>query len=93
MNGQNIRIRLKAFDHRILDASTREIVNTAKKQKTRIIAITDSKLSPIAAASDVAFEIKDAEVRQFRSLTASLCLAQTLVISYAFGMDGKQRGR
>src|SRR5262249_34905590 len=30
MNGQNIRIRLKAFDHRILDASTREIVATAK---------------------------------------------------------------
>ena len=26
MNGQNIRIRLKAFDHRILDASTREII-------------------------------------------------------------------
>ncbi|TIS10111.1 MAG: 30S ribosomal protein S10, partial [Mesorhizobium sp.] len=24
MNGQNIRIRLKAFDHRVLDASTRE---------------------------------------------------------------------
>ena len=31
MHGQNIRIRLKAFDHRILDASTREIVNTAKR--------------------------------------------------------------
>ena len=31
MNGQNIRIRLKAFDHRILDASTLEIVNTAKR--------------------------------------------------------------
>ena len=31
MNGQNIRIRLKAFDHRILDASTHEIVNTAKR--------------------------------------------------------------
>ncbi len=31
MNGQNIRIRLKAFDHRILDASTREIVSTAKR--------------------------------------------------------------
>ena len=31
MNAQNIRIRLKAFDHRILDASTREIVNTAKR--------------------------------------------------------------
>ena len=28
---QNIRIRLKAFDHRILDNSAHEIVNTAKR--------------------------------------------------------------
>ena len=28
---QSIRIRLKAFDHRVLDFSTREIVNTAKR--------------------------------------------------------------
>ncbi len=31
MDAQTIRIRLKAFDHRILDASTSEIVNTAKR--------------------------------------------------------------
>ena len=35
MNGvvenQNIRIRLKAFDHRVLDQSIVEIVNTAKR--------------------------------------------------------------
>jgi len=31
MERQNIRIRLKAFDHRILDNSTAEIVNTAKR--------------------------------------------------------------
>ena len=31
MDKQNIRIRLKAFDHRILDNSTQEIVNTAKR--------------------------------------------------------------
>jgi len=31
MQSQNIRIRLKAFDHRILDVSTKEIVNTAKR--------------------------------------------------------------
>ncbi|MGZ5917816.1 MAG: 30S ribosomal protein S10, partial [Methyloceanibacter sp.] len=31
MQSQTIRIRLKAFDHRILDASTKEIVNTAKR--------------------------------------------------------------
>ena len=29
--GQRIRIRLKAFDHRLIDEATREIVNTAKR--------------------------------------------------------------
>lgn len=31
MDGQNIRIRLKAFDHRLIDQSANEIVNTAKR--------------------------------------------------------------
>ena len=31
MDSQNIRIRLKAFDHRILEQSTQEIVNTARR--------------------------------------------------------------
>ena len=31
METQNIRIRLKAFDHRILDQATNEIANTAKR--------------------------------------------------------------
>ena len=31
MDTQNIRIRLKAFDHRLLDLSTKEIVHTAKR--------------------------------------------------------------
>lgn len=31
MEQQNIRIRLKAFDHRVLDQSAREIVSTAQR--------------------------------------------------------------
>jgi small subunit ribosomal protein S10 len=31
IDSQNIRIRLKAFDHRVLDQSTNEIVTTAKR--------------------------------------------------------------
>jgi small subunit ribosomal protein S10 len=31
VQSQNIRIRLKAFDHRVLDNSAREILNTAKR--------------------------------------------------------------
>ena len=36
MDRQNIRIRLKAFDHRVLDFSTREIVNTAKRTGAQV---------------------------------------------------------
>jgi small subunit ribosomal protein S10 len=36
MESQNIRIRLKAFDHRVLDQSTAEIVNTAKRTGARV---------------------------------------------------------
>ena len=36
MERQNIRIRLKAFDHRVLDNSTREIVSTAKRTGAQV---------------------------------------------------------
>jgi small subunit ribosomal protein S10 len=36
MDTQTIRIRLKAFDHRVLDVSTSEIVNTAKRTGARV---------------------------------------------------------
>ncbi len=36
MENQNIRIRLKAFDHRVLDQSTREIVNTARRTGAQV---------------------------------------------------------
>ena len=37
MENQTIRIRLRAFDHRLLDQSTREIVNTAKRTGAEVI--------------------------------------------------------
>ena len=33
---QNIRIRLKAFDHRLIDNSTKEIVETAKRTGAQV---------------------------------------------------------
>ena len=36
MQSQTIRIRLKAFDYRVLDASTAEIVNTAKRTGAQV---------------------------------------------------------
>jgi len=36
MQNQKIRIRLRAFDHRLIDASTLEIVDTAKRTGAQI---------------------------------------------------------
>lgn len=36
MQSQKIRIRLKAFDHKLLDQSTKEIVETARRTGARI---------------------------------------------------------
>lgn len=37
MEGQRIRIRLKAFDHRLLDQSVEEIVDTAKRTGAGVV--------------------------------------------------------
>ncbi len=36
MQNQRIRIRLKAFDHRLIDVSTQEIVDTAKRTGAQV---------------------------------------------------------
>ena len=43
MPNQRIRIRLKAFDHRLIDKSTAEIVETAKFNK-KYFSISEVKL-------------------------------------------------
>jgi len=63
---------------------TARVVATAKKKKTPIIVITDSALNSIAGQANLCFEVEDAEVYSFRSLTASMCLAQTLAMALVF---------
>ena len=41
-----------------------------------ILAISDSRVSPIAKSATIALQVRDSEVRSFRSLAASMCLAQ-----------------
>jgi DNA-binding MurR/RpiR family transcriptional regulator len=83
---------LFAISFRPYAAETETIVKQAKSAGASVIAISDSKVSPIAREADISFGIRDPEVRQFRSLTGSLCLAQTLVISYAHRIE-KQKAK
>lgn len=56
------------------------LVEAVAKRDVPILAITDSTISPLARQAAVCFTIHDAELRGFRSMSASMCLAQTLVV-------------
>jgi len=68
MLGQTIRIRLRGFDHRVLDLSARDIVNTAKRTgaqvcgpvplPTRIEKFTVNRSPHIDKKSREQFEIR-----------------------------------
>lgn len=83
-----------AVSFRPYSQETIAVAETAAANGSPLIAISDSRLGPVARSAELCFEIKDAEVRQFRSLTATMCLAQTLVIGYAYkyGLDAKKNG-
>ena len=83
MEAQSIRIRLKAFDHRVLDQATGEIADTARRtgalirgpipMPTRIEKFTVNRGPHIDKKSREQFE-----VRTFDSCSISYSLIQTV---------------
>ena len=70
---------------------TRQTTSLAIENGARLMLITDSDLCPLAPRADVMFAIHDAEVRSFRALTSTLCLAQTLCIALGYERDEANR--
>jgi DNA-binding MurR/RpiR family transcriptional regulator len=64
-----------SYSQEVVDAAA-----TAHERGVRVIAITDSALSPLKPSATVCFELGLASDRPFRSLVAPLCLSQALVV-------------
>lgn len=67
---------------------TVQVVEGASERKAKIVAISDSLVSPVAKPADHVLQVRESEVRKFRSLAATICLAQALVIAFAFQQGG-----
>ncbi len=63
---------------------TVQLAEAAAAANTPILAISDSPVSPLSKLSTQLLLVREVEVRSFRSLAASLCLAQALAIGFAF---------
>ncbi len=60
------------------------LIDVAVDMHCKVLSISDSLVSPIAKPASLVLQVREAEIRKFRSLSTSMCLAQALVISYAF---------
>ena len=63
---------------------TVQAAHAATAAGAALLSIGDSPVSPVASGATLALQVREAEVRSFRSLAASMCLAQALVIDLAF---------
>ena len=68
-----------------------QLIDSAVDRRCRVLTISDSLVSPVAKPATLVLQVREAEVHKFRSLSASMCLAQALVISYALSVSQKTR--
>jgi DNA-binding MurR/RpiR family transcriptional regulator len=68
-------------------------VEAAVARGAAVLSISDSLVSPMAKAATLVLQVRESEVRGFRSLAASMCLAQALVIGFAFEVSRKEDAR
>jgi len=70
-----------------------QLIEAAVDNDGKVLSISDSLVSPVAKPATLVLQVREAEIRKFRSLSASMCLAQALVISFAFSTAQTTRNR
>lgn len=70
---------------------TMQAVAVAAQQGARVLSISDSAASPIAASAQLVLPVREAETGAFRSVAASICLVQALVFGFPADIAGEDR--
>ncbi|WP_116368206.1 MurR/RpiR family transcriptional regulator [Parahaliea mediterranea] len=84
---------LVAISYSPYSEETAKVVAAAREKNVPVIVLTDSSLNAIARDATVFFDIHDAEVFSFRSLAASMCLAQALTTALASERSARSSNR
>lgn len=82
---------LIAISYRSYAHETASAAEAAVAAGASVLAISDSLLSPIAKLAAQTLLVRESEVRGFRSLSASLCIAQALVVGLAYAQKKSPR--
>jgi DNA-binding MurR/RpiR family transcriptional regulator len=76
-----------AISYRPYAEETVRIAKEALKRGARLIAITDSRMSPLARDAQVTFVVEDNLTLGFRSLSSTMGLAESLFIALAYRLE------
>ncbi|WP_077037619.1 MurR/RpiR family transcriptional regulator [Pelomonas sp. KK5] len=68
-------------------AETLEVVAQARERGAKLLALTDSRMSPLAKQAEVALIVQDNSTLGFRSLSSTMGLAQSLFIAVAYALE------
>jgi DNA-binding MurR/RpiR family transcriptional regulator len=66
---------------------TIDVAEEALKREARLIAITDSRMSPLTRDAEVALIVQDNSTLGFRSLSSTMTLAESLFIALAYRLE------
>ncbi len=66
---------------------TLTVVHAAIARGAKLIAITDSRMSPLARDASALLQVQDHSTFGFRSLTSTMALAQSLFIALAYRLE------
>lgn len=90
-NGQMRSVRkgdvMMAISYAPYAAETLEVAQAAVQRGARLIAITDSLMSPLVRDARIALIVQDNSTFGFRSLTSTMGLAQSLFIALAYRLE------
>ena len=84
---------LLAISFRFYAKEVVDITERAAATAVPIIAISDSRLSPLAKTATVLFEVPEDEYTFSRSLAAPMCLAQSLLVGLAAKLQDRAAAR
>ena len=71
----------------VCDAVPSAAAELAQERGVRLIAITDSRMSPLAKDAEVTLIVQDNSTFGFRALTSTMGLAQSLFIALAYALE------
>ena len=81
---------IMAISSKAYSPDVAQVVREAKQRSVRVIAMTDSPLSPLAEHADVSLEVQQASVGLFRSQAVNMTLAVTLIVGLGRAVEAKK---